>query len=208
MKRTKIQKNNESSSKTSNGSPLLQVNDLLAKFFNKLHLSILSGSKKIIPYIKNNPWEAVAVFMATVAIGTLFWIVLTLSHLMDVQMTAPDKADAFHYSATIQKDQDGEFVRAVDMVNSYIKDKKILYQYDVKEANVNTRLNDALLNEELTPLEVQLEVPENKNKRFVADITYQTVAISRDEAGNITEENVIESHAKTFEFAPRNATNE
>ena len=38
------------------------------------------------------------------------------------------------------------------MVNSYIKDKKILYQYDVKDANVNTRLNDALLNEELTPL--------------------------------------------------------
>lgn len=207
MKRTKIHKNDESSKKTPNGSLLLQVNDLLAKFFNKLHLSILSGSKKIIPYIKSNPWEAMAVFMATVAIATLFGIFLTLSHLMDIQTTAPDKADTFHYSATIQKDQDGEFIRVVDMVNSYIKDKKILYQYDVKEANVNTRLNDALLNEELTPLEVQLEVPENKNKRFVADITYQTVAISRDEAGNIAEESITESHTKTFEFAPRNVTN-
>ena len=149
-----------------------------------------------------------AIFVAVIIVSIIVWIMLTLSYLMDVQTTAPDKADTFHYSATIQKDQDGEFVRAVDMVNSYIKDKKILYQYDVKEANINARLNDALINEELTPLEVQLEVPENKDKRFVADITYETVEISRDEAGNTTDENVVESHAKTFEFAPRNATTE
>ena len=207
MKRTKIHKNSDLLTKTPNNSAFLKVNDLLAKFFNKLHLSILSGAKKTKHYIRDNPWEAVAIFVAVIFVSIIVWIMLTLFYLMDVQTTAPDKADTFHYSATIQKDQNGGFVRAVDMVNSYIKDKKILYQYDVKEANINTRLNDALLNEELTPLEVQLEVPENKYKRFVADITYQTVTISRDEAGNITDESVVESHAKTFEFAPRNVTN-
>ena len=207
MKRTKIHKNSDLLTKTPNNSAFPKVNDLLAKFFNKLHLSILSGAKKTKHYIRDNPWEAVAIFVAVIFVSIIVWIMLTLFYLMDVQTTAPDKADTFHYSATIQKDQNGGFVRAVDMVNSYIKDKKILYQYDVKEANINTRLNDALLNEELTPLEVQLEVPENKYKRFVADITYQTVTISRDEAGNITDESVVESHAKTFEFAPRNVTN-
>ena len=208
MKRTQIHKKDNLSTKTPSNSTLLKANDLLAKFFNKLHLSILSGAKKTKHYIRNNPWEAMAIFVAVIIVSIIVWIMLTLSYLMDVQTTAPDKADTFHYSATIQKDQDGEFVRAVDMVNSYIKDKKILYQYDVKEANINARLNDALINEELTPLEVQLEVPENKDKRFVADITYETVEISRDEAGNITDENVVESHAKTFEFTPRNATTE